>query len=280
LGNAPDAFSCGEVYCWYRPWRTRHFQIDCSCGQVPCPCWDKIKDYSESMLHTQLFEQLRLNYVIDSSKELCWIIDNNDWAAKNEIAVINVLVWKDPVSLAYSHWKRGQRINTWRKGFLNYYSRFLQTNLPFVSLSYNELVQDPSQKVKQLCKIVGMEYFPGKERFWEKHHHLLYGSGGLRKQLQQGVSEIKSQEIFSPEFMDKISELSEEIQGDTQVQDILRILKQSEVTNHSTKMSTLYTDSHLPDSKRPLWYYTKWLKRIYRKRFPQQFIQTEAQPWT
>lgn len=34
LGNGYDTFSCGEVYAWFRPWRTHHFRITCSCGKL------------------------------------------------------------------------------------------------------------------------------------------------------------------------------------------------------------------------------------------------------
>ena len=272
LGNAKDAFSCGEVYAWFRPWRNHHFQIDCSCSQNNCPIWDGIKKYSENIFHKRLFEEFNLNYVVDSSKDLLWVVDNNNWAAQNNMAIINLLVWKDPINLAHSHWKRKQGANAWRKVFVNYYIKFFQTNLPFVSLSYNELAQNPSEKLKQLCKIVGMEYFPGKERFWEKPHHFLYGSGGIRRQIQQGMSEIKSHESYPLEFTEIMPSLSKKIQVDDQIQEILSCLWQSEVSQYSSTMSTLYKNNSLPDAKRPLWYYTSWLKRIYRKHFPHHYL--------
>jgi LPS sulfotransferase NodH len=59
LGNAPDAFSCGEVSSWFRPYRKQHFQIECHCGQRPCPIWEKIKDIPENIFHASMAKELK-----------------------------------------------------------------------------------------------------------------------------------------------------------------------------------------------------------------------------
>lgn len=237
LGHAPDAFSCGEVYAWFRPWRDGHYELDCPCGENPCPYWEKIKNVPENLFHKQVCEKLNVNFVIDSSKDLLWVTDNNKWAELNGIKVVNILLWKNPVSLAYSHWKRVKGLKRWlrlsfrwRKGFIKYYNQFFDSGLSFRAVNYNELVQNPKDKLSEICKIVGMEYFEGKEKFWNKQHHHLFGSSSVRRQAESRSSKIQNTENFPTKFLDQVERLSEEIKKDVKVQNILEILKKHDVS--------------------------------------------------
>jgi len=271
LGNAPDAFSCGEVYALFRPWRLHHFQPLCACGKDPCPYWEKLRTCPEHVFHREVLHRLNVSYVIDSSKPISWVLDNNDWAAQCGIGVANLLVWKDPIGLAYSHWKRGEGIHAWRSVFVKYYARFFQARLPFVAVSYNQLVKDPPTKLRQICGAVGMEYFPGKERFWEKEHHHLFGSGGVRRQVRSRESKIRSTESFPSQFLRQTDELSQEIERDREVQTILRRLTELEVSLNDHNMVRVYDRGTSPPTRRPVWYYWDWLKRRYRRRVPRPF---------
>lgn len=269
LGNAQDAFSCGELYAWFRPWRTHHLKISCSCNKLSCPIWDKIKNYPESKFHQKIFEQLNANFVIDSSKEISWIIDNNNWAFKNSIRVVNLLIWKHPVHIAYSHWKRGRSLWNWHKSFILYYHNFFQANIPFYSVNYNELASEPVGKLKDICGKLNMEYFEGKERFWEKQHHHLYGSLGIREQLADGYrARIKSVENFPEDFEKHISHLKQRINNDLKILSILEKLEKFEISNDKLENnnSIIKFDSQRPIVY-PIWYYTNRFKRFYRKLF-------------
>lgn len=67
LGNDQRAFSLGEVYAWFRPFRTHHSKIICSCGQENC-LWDKLKNIKEHEFHKKAFEVLNVDILVDSSK--------------------------------------------------------------------------------------------------------------------------------------------------------------------------------------------------------------------
>ena len=266
LGNASDAFSCGEVYAWFRPWRRHHFRIVCSCLKDPCPVWETIKNLPEKVFHREVFKQLNVNFVIDSSKELSWVIDANRWAGENRIRTINLVMWKNPISLAYSHWKRGRGLEGWRNTFLDWYKQFFQVGLPFISVYYNDLAANPSGKLKEICRKIGMEYFEGKERFWEKQHHHLFGSLGVRNQItSNNVREVKSSEDFHPEFITHLNPLRATIESDIAVQKIMEKLKASEV---SLLNGLSYNDNTQKNKVYPMWYYLNKFKRVYKKRFP------------
>jgi hypothetical protein len=266
LGNALDAFSCGEVYAWFRPWKVHHFKLECRCGQNPCPVWEGIKNVPESQFHATVFKELDVNFVVDSSKELCWLIDTQEWAVANGIKVFKLLLWKNPIDLAYSRWKRGRGLTGWYREFVSYYSRFFGTGLPFRSVYFDDLVSDPQRKLMEICAVVGMSYFDGKERFWEKQHHHVFGSHGTAKQVTSRESTIRASETYSPEFEEHIEALSRQIAQDSQVQQILETLQRTEVSS---------TDEFRADEQElvarkpyPLWYYARKARQIVRRHFP------------
>ena len=79
----------------------------------------------EAKFHCRILEDDRYRFVVDSSKDLRWVVNSNEWAAASDVPVTNLLLWKEPVDLAHSHWKRGRPIDYFRKAFLDYYERFL-----------------------------------------------------------------------------------------------------------------------------------------------------------
>lgn len=273
LGNASDAFSCGEIHAWFRPWRPHHFEIDCPCGEIPCPVWKKLLSTPENQIHAKIISEFGLKFVIDSSKHLCWVIDTQEWATENGITTTNLLLWKNPINLAYSYWKRGHDLAYWRRVFVRYHSRVFEIGLPFLAVNYNDLVINPQMKLGEICKAVGMAYFEGKERFWEKKHHHLFGSGGIRKQVETGNSIITAKETFSNEFDTHIGILQEQIAADRKVQHILEILRQFDVS--SIDGENISIQSFLPKKPLPFWYYRKKMIRRLQRIFPENYDSSE-----
>jgi hypothetical protein len=272
LGNAPDAFSCGEVSAWFRPYRTHHFKIDCVCGEDPCPVWEKVKGVPASDFHAAVIEQFRVNFVIDSSKDLCWIIDTQKWAVANGIIPLNLLIWKDPIDLAYSYWKRDRDITGWRREFIRYCSKILGIRLPFLGVNYGNLVSNPRSTVAETCAAIGMPYFDGKERFWEKKHHHLFGSHGVRRQVETGTSIIRARGTLPQEFEANAEFLRRQVAADAEVQRILGILRQADVKSAVGDGSRI--QGLLPEKPLPLWYYLRRTQRRIRRYFPQEFDPT------
>ena len=262
MGNAPDAFSCGEPFAWFRPFRRHHLAPDCTCGENPCHIWERIKSVPESQFHATVFKKFGVNYVSDSSKELCWLIDTQTWADHNGIRVVNLLLWKDPIDLVYSHWKRDHSLNSWRRHFLSYYNDFFSAGLPFMSVYFNELVRDPARKIEDICSAIDMPYFAGKERFWEKRHHALYGSLDIQQQLKAGQSTIRPANIYTQEFAAHITALSAGISADAKITQTIEILRATEVSAPNGTDASAFGPHSL---SRPLWYYARKAQGIYRR---------------
>ena len=263
LGNHARAFSLGEVHAWFRPFRTHHFEIICSCGQNDCP-WEELKKLKESEFHQKCFEILDVDTLVDSSKSLPWEIDNNNWAKQNGTAVYNVLLFKEPVSFFYSFWKRGVSLEAARQNqFVKYYKRFFQSKMPFIALNYNNLVADPATTLEKLCKVLDIPYFAGRECFWEKEHHHLFGSRGTRKQVEVSNSQIRKQEEYPQEFKNIIPQIKASIARDLTFQNILSKLK-----SHEMKKPDDLADNTI---HKQLWYYLLKAKQKFHQRFSEQW---------
>lgn len=264
VGNDNRAFSLGEVSAWFRPYRTHHFKINCTCGHQNCP-WNQLKTVKERDFHKRCFEILDVDVLVDSSKSIPWVIDNNLKAMEDHIPVYNVLLYKDPISFFYSFWKRGLSIDrARRREFIGYYNRFFESNLPFISLNYNELVNDPPKTLNNLCQLLEIPYFEGKERFWEKEHHHLFGSRGTRNQIGNPNAKIKKSERYPVEFETIIPKIDSDNFKNETFQTILLKLK----SNEMKKMNCNLTEGAIC---KPYWYYLSKLKQGYRRRFPQKW---------
>ena len=267
LGHGAEAFSCGEVYAWFRPWRTHHRRIVCSCGDDPCPIWDRIKDVPEYVFHAHVIDRLNVRYVVDSSKELTWIINAQSWARASGVSVLNLMLWKTPEEMAWSQFKRGRSVESWVPKYLQYYRRVLDIGLPFVSIAFRDLVERPAETVKRICAVAGLDYFTGKENFWEHHSHHLFGSSGTRAQRERGIAEVRSNNGFSAEFVAGLPDLSAKLASTPGLTKMVDALRRRDVFETVGPMWHRFEAPLL----KPAWYYERRLKRAYRRIFPQRW---------
>jgi hypothetical protein len=267
LGNDDRAFACGEVVNRYRPVKTHHYLPRCACGRQPCPTWSLLNGVPARSFYAAAFDALDVDVIVDSSKEASWLIDARRWTAKSEdIATVNIFSYKSPIDLSYSFWKRGHDVMFWRKEFLRYYGRIFGVGLPTLTVNLDELVEDPEGKVRQICSVLGQTYVAGRERFWERDHHHLFGNYGVRRQVQTGRSVFEPRRGYPEEFAVNETRLREAIETDVEVQALLAILRAAEVKNAAPSSATLQRF----DLARPYaaWYYRQRLKRLWFGRFP------------
>jgi len=264
LGNDDRGFSLGEVHAWFRPFRTHHFKMKCSCKGSNCP-WDRLIKFKEEDFYRNAFNILDVDFLIDSSKNLSWVIDNNISAQRNGIQVYNLLLFKEPISFFHSFWKRGFSINKVRKNnYIKYYNQCFKSGLPLIAINYNKFTANPRIALIKLCDLLGIPYFEGKENFWEKQHHHLFGSMGIRKQVEKENSTIIAKESFPQEYEKLIPKIENDNNKNKDFQHVITKLKAHEMktvgyTNFSKKI------------KKPYWYYLSKLKQKFRQKFPEKW---------
>jgi hypothetical protein len=263
LSNGENAFSCGEVYAWFRPWRTNHFKFKCACGDVNCRYWEELKTLPESEFYKGVFDVHKVDFIIDSSKDEAWLIDSNKWAIDNGYRVINLLLWKDPIDYAFSWFKRGKGLMFWRSQYISYYKRMKQSQLPVYSVNLNEFLSS-SDTLEKVCEMANMRFFNNKSEFWKNQSHHLFGSKGTLNQVKKKYNSNISNK-FSNAFLIKLDYLNERISKDKKLQEIVEWLNNNDIKNKKdfscTRQRIIY----------PLWYFYKKLKQKIRKIIPQKF---------
>lgn len=271
LGNDPQGFSMGEVCSWFRPTRTHHFDIKCGCGVYPCAVWDELRGAREDEIYDRVFQANPVSFAVDSSKRLTWVIDQNlRLRADGRHEIVNIFLYKDPVSLHYSLWKRGVHDLSRTSGAYQYYRRAIDAGIPFVSVNYDWLIEDMSSRLPSICDVVGVDYQPEKERFWEGRHHHLFGSFGPRRQLRAANPSIYREE-FHPEYSAIVERLEASFRSDAKLQSVLRELRRRDVREDSRRPV-----AQSSGVRRPLFYYRQRLQELRSRFFPEHYLDREA----
>lgn len=189
LSNANMGFSCGEISALFRPWRPYHLDPVCGCGNQDCEVWQRIRAFGERRVYEGVLAQFPDRaYLVDSSKDLAWLRDQQRYLAETDLEPRYVLLWKTPLEYAYSCWKRGSAKH-WARRWASYYKRFLSFAPRWLSVSYRDLARRPAQTLKELCDALGIAYQVGKERFWERRQHSLWGSDTVKLHYLERASE-------------------------------------------------------------------------------------------
>ena len=182
LANAPDGFSCGEVNAYFYPYREHHINPLCGCGSPACDIWYKIKKNGLKKLYQTIFELYpEVNIIVDSSKDPDWIRDRIDDLKDTGISVENILIWKTPEEFFASCSKRG-KTKRWEQEWINYHRYYFSQINNWISLPYKHLATT-TDTLKKLCNVIDIPFFYGKEEYWRKKHHTLFGNTSAKIHL-------------------------------------------------------------------------------------------------
>jgi hypothetical protein len=111
------------------------------------------------------------------------------------------VIWKTPLEFAYSCKRRAYK-KDWDKEWKTYYRLYATLVDHWRSVAYRPLTRD-SAVLERACDYLGIPYFPGKERFWEKKQHLLFGNYSARFHL---YSEDQARDFLgSPTLQEKMA---------------------------------------------------------------------------
>ncbi len=265
IGNGSDSFPCGEISDLYWPMRRHHFRWVCPCTSEPCPVWPKLDGLPKERFHSEAVIRLGVESIVDNSKSLVWVLKNQHWASAEGLDVFNVAIWKSPIELAYSYWKRGRDPMDWRTPFVHYYGRMFSIGLPTMTVSLADLTDSPDATLDRICTLLGLPYSSGRSHFWEREHHHLYGSRSVRDQIRAGTGWTERDRQFPREFEQLAPRISELIGSDDQVQCVLQGLHDRDINNPvSGSSSRDFNHTGLY----PWWYYVKRARRFIGRRFP------------
>ena len=148
---------------------------------------------------------------------------------------------------------------------MKYYGRIERLGLPMLTVNYRDLVANPNEKLRQICDAIGMEYFDGKERFWEKEAHHIFGSPSVRKQTESKASGIAEANSFASEFSAELAFVRERLDHDSEMQRLLEVVQRYDVGLVENSLSPVKT---IQRQTLPSWYYWQRAKRVFYRRFP------------
>lgn len=180
LGNSPVGHSLGEIYAIYRPFKKNHLDASCRCQNTQCKYETIIKNSDEDSFHENLLKKTDIEYLVDSSKDLNYLIDCYNRNLEKNISQHFLVVYKSPINLCYSHFKRGKSIKSWMR-YYNYYNEFIETNIPFTAVNYEELVEEPKLILTKICDIFDIPYSIRNIDFWKNTPHYYFGSKSIEK---------------------------------------------------------------------------------------------------
>lgn len=182
LANDPHGFSCGEASSFCRPYRPQHTELKCGCGEDGCTIWQEVAAHGTGNLYQTLFEQFpEVQLIVDSSKGPFWIQAQNRALAQLGIQAENILIWKTPLEYAFSCQRRG-RLDNWEERWVNYHRLYASVIDEWRAVQYRTLVNE-ARTLEAACHYLGIPYFPGKERYWERVHHVLFVNFAARMHL-------------------------------------------------------------------------------------------------
>jgi hypothetical protein len=175
LANDPRGFSCGEVRFFFYPTEAHHVNPPCGCNESTCIVWSHLKQRGPTQLYSAIFELFpEVEFVIDSSKDPFWIQNQSVHLRRQGIEVQNILIWKDPLEIASSYQKRGQATE-WERSWVNYHRLYYSLVQDWRAVRYRDFAQN-RETLQSICHYLRIPYFEGKEQYWEKQHHILFGN--------------------------------------------------------------------------------------------------------
>ena len=175
LANDPKGFAAGEVRSLFNPYRAHHVSRACGCGDEDCTVWQHVLENGVDHAYETLFELFpEVEFVVDSSKSPFWIRSQSEILRRRGAQVENILVWKTPLEFAHSCERRG-RFEGWNERWVNYHRLYASLMEDWVAVEYRALTRN-GPVLEGACQRLGISYFPGKERYWEKTQHVLGGN--------------------------------------------------------------------------------------------------------
>ena len=248
LANDPRGFACGEVYHLFHPSKPHHLTPTCGCGDPHCDIWQTVKKNGEDALFDTLFERFpKVEFIVTSYKSPYWIQEQNSLMSRRGIETKNILIWKTPYEFAESCNKRGM-LDHWEKAWTNYHRLYHTLIENWAAVKFDRYTSDTTL-LRHICSRLEIPYFEGKEQYWNKTHHILFGNHSARihlyntssKSYEQAQSTIKAdtnehadrayRTIYNPSDASSSirRQVEKQVRASRYIDDILRLLESHDV---------------------------------------------------
>jgi len=192
LSSLPNTKSLGEIYANFWPTHTRHLSNKCACSNPDCSEWDFLQGSKKNdCIHELIFNHFNnLNFLVDSSKSLPWLISAIKKLSAHNINYKVVFIYKDIDNYIDSCFKRGVKNPV--KKWTEYSLAFLSLGQEFYPISLSQILDSPDDTLSSLCTFLDINFLPSMKDYQNNIHHTFFGSATARLQLHSdGSTELK-----------------------------------------------------------------------------------------
>jgi len=188
ISNSEFGFSTGELYYLFRPRKSFYImknRADMYDSKI-INFWNDIKNGGEKNVYNNLFHSLKnVEFIVDSSKNPIWIRNQIKYGKNKSYELIPIITYKTPLEFAYSLFKRNQS-KYWKRQWINQHLILFYILENFITVKYSMLAINPPNHLELICKKIGIDYFKGKEDYWNSNSikYFLFGSDTLRKSMK------------------------------------------------------------------------------------------------
>lgn len=187
LGSNPnenfEVFHTGECYPYFNS-KHHAFGNTESVRYKSDSIWKEIDPNTDKTnILTTIFKVTEATTIVDSGKNRAWLrrcikeceIKGYDYQA--------VVSWRSPLNAIYSFWKRNLDLSRWQSE-MNQLETTLQLFENYKLVDVGNLIAQPRIKTRHLCEQLKIDYFPGKQRYWEWQHAHLSGAKMQRQHIR------------------------------------------------------------------------------------------------
>lgn len=179
LANDPAGFAVGEVKSLFRPTRPHHRRSvrTCQCGDPNCDLWDQVEKNGMDNLYESIFDiHPEVDFIVDNNKDVLWTQHHARRLTQQGIEVKNILIWKTLTEYAHSLQKRSYPLEETLPSWVRFHRHYYSFVNDFGTVKYKNYTEDHDSTLQKACDFLEIPYFMGKEHYWEKKHHSLWGN--------------------------------------------------------------------------------------------------------
>jgi len=198
LGSTRDAAFLGE---FRRAWNDQLRQPCAWCsanGRQTCEILAGIEQYPADRAFELAFTRTGKRFLIDSSKRTTWAERFLAPDARFKVQLIHLI--RDPRGWYASEQRRrpesGVEITgEWVSENLHIRNFLQLSNVPSVTVFYEDLASSPGPAFQQLCGDIGCLFEPSALRYWEKAHHG-FAANGASSPLLRATPKLSESNSF------------------------------------------------------------------------------------
>jgi hypothetical protein len=183
LGRADNVRSVGEVRAIFRPTHISHLYPKCSCG-TKCDMWNNEIINTEDNLYSNIFDKFPdIDFIIDSSKSIPWIVKQSKRLLENGYNVKHVLIWKTLEHFLDSCQKRKKNEKWAIRKWTLYHEVYSRSISEKYVIALKSILKDRNKEINKIYNWLNIKYNIFEDINVNKVYHIAFGSATARLSL-------------------------------------------------------------------------------------------------